>query len=597
MHALKLTLEVAVVAVPLNTIFGVLCGLAIVRHRIPGMGLVNAIVDLPMALSPVVVGLALYLLYANNGWFGTWLTQHGVRILFAYPGILLATIFVSLPFVVREVVPVLREIGTEQEEAAATLGANAFTIFRRITLPAIQWAVVYGVVLTMARALGEFGAVAIVSGGLAGRTQTMTQYVQAAYENGANETGAYAASVVLAAIAILTLSLMTVFGQGRTALAIEAHNVTKRFGDFVALDDVSINVESGSLTALLGPSGSGKSTLLRVIAGLEVADSGDVFISGKEATALAPQKRGVGFVFQHYAPFKHMTVWENVAFGLKIRRRPKDEVAARVEELLQLVQLGGLGGRYPAQLSGGQRQRMALARALAPEPEVLLLDEPFGALDARVRVELRQWLLRLHDEMHVTTIFVTHDQEEALELSDSIVVMNKGRVEQIAPPRQLYDEPANEFVMSFVGPVNKLDDAWVRPHDVELGHEPNGVDARGADRAHRPARLRDAGRARARRRRAALRAADAERGRGARARARRHRLRAHAQGEDLLALDLSRGCCRPGRSATTCGARGRAHRGPGGARSPARAAAAALRPGVARRRSASASCRARRRAP
>jgi sulfate transport system ATP-binding protein len=258
-------------------------------------------------------------------------------------------------------------------------------------------------------------------------------------------------------------------------VAIEARNVTKRFGDFVALDDVSIEVESGSLTALLGPSGSGKSTLLRVIAGLEVADSGDVFISGKEATALAPQKRGVGFVFQHYAPFKHMTVWDNVAFGLQIRHRPKAEIRNRVDELLELVQLSGLGRRYPAQLSGGQRQRMALARALAPEPEVLLLDEPFGALDARVRVELRSWLLRLHDEMHVTTIFVTHDQEEALELADSIVVMNKGRVEQVAPPRQLYDEPANEFVMSFVGPVNKLDDAWVRPHDVELRHEPNGT--------------------------------------------------------------------------------------------------------------------------
>jgi sulfate/thiosulfate transport system ATP-binding protein len=257
-------------------------------------------------------------------------------------------------------------------------------------------------------------------------------------------------------------------------MAIEARNVSKRFGDFVALEDVSIEVESGSLTALLGPSGSGKSTLLRVIAGLEVASSGDVYISGKEATALAPQKRGVGFVFQHYAPFKHMTVWDNVAFGLQIRRRPKAEIHKRVDELLELVQLAGLGKRYPAQLSGGQRQRMALARALAPEPEVLLLDEPFGALDARVRVELRAWLLRLHDEMCVTTIFVTHDQEEALELADSIVVMNKGRVEQTAPPRQLYDEPANEFVMSFVGPVNKLGDAWVRPHDIELGHEPNG---------------------------------------------------------------------------------------------------------------------------
>jgi sulfate/thiosulfate transport system ATP-binding protein len=257
-------------------------------------------------------------------------------------------------------------------------------------------------------------------------------------------------------------------------MAIEARSVTKRFGDFVALDDVSIKVESGSLTALLGPSGSGKSTLLRVIAGLERADGGDVFISGKEATALAPQKRGVGFVFQHYAPFKHMTVWDNVAFGLSIRKRPKAEITARVDELLDLVQLKGLGKRYPSQLSGGQRQRMALARALAPEPEVLLLDEPFGALDARVRVELREWLLRLHDEMHVTTIFVTHDQEEALELADSIVVMNKGRVEQTAPPRELYDHPANEFVMSFVGQVNKLGDAWVRPHDIELGHEPNG---------------------------------------------------------------------------------------------------------------------------
>src|SRR6059058_4639293 len=257
-------------------------------------------------------------------------------------------------------------------------------------------------------------------------------------------------------------------------MAIEARNVTKRFGDFVALEDVSVEVDSGSLTALLGPSGSGKSTLLRVIAGLERPDAGEVFISGKEATALAPQKRGVGFVFQHYAPFKHMTVWENVAFGLKIRHRPKDEVRSRVDELLELVQLSGLGRRYPAQLSGGQRQRMALARALAPEPEVLLLDEPFGALDARVRKELRSWLLRLHDEMHVTTIFVTHDQEEALELSDSIVVMNKGRVEQVAPPRLLYDEPANEFVMSFVGQVNRLDGAWVRPHDVELRHEPNG---------------------------------------------------------------------------------------------------------------------------
>src|SRR5213592_1453831 len=257
-------------------------------------------------------------------------------------------------------------------------------------------------------------------------------------------------------------------------MAIGVRQVTKRFGDFVALDDVSLAIASGSLTALLGPSGSGKSTLLRVIAGLEQPDDGEVMIFGSDATSLPPQRRGVGFVFQHYAAFKHMTVWENVAFGLKIRKRPRAEIKARVEQLLDLVQLAGLGKRYPAQLSGGQRQRMALARALAPEPEVLLLDEPFGALDARVRVELRSWLLRLHNEMHVTTIFVTHDQEEALELADSVVVMNTGRVEQVAPPRQLYDEPANAFVMSFVGPVNRLGDAWVRPHDVELSYEADG---------------------------------------------------------------------------------------------------------------------------
>jgi sulfate transport system permease protein len=209
-HALKLTIEITIVAVPLNTVFGVLCGLAIVRHRIPGMGLVNALVDLPMALSPVVVGLSLYLLYGNDGWFGPWLTGHGVRMLFAYPGMLLATTFVSLPFVVREVVPVLREIGTEQEEAAVTLGASAFTTFRRITLPAIRWAVAYGVILTTARSLGEFGAVAIVSGGIAGRTQTLTQYVQASYEN-FDQAGAYGASVLLGGLAILTLVGMTMF--------------------------------------------------------------------------------------------------------------------------------------------------------------------------------------------------------------------------------------------------------------------------------------------------------------------------------------------------------------------------------------------------
>jgi sulfate/thiosulfate transport system ATP-binding protein len=255
---------------------------------------------------------------------------------------------------------------------------------------------------------------------------------------------------------------------------IEARRISKRFGDFTALDDVSVDVPTSSLTALLGPSGSGKSTLLRVIAGLESPDAGSVRLDGEEVTNLPPQSRGVGFVFQHYAAFKHMTVWDNVAFGLTIRRRPRSEIKHRVSELLDLVQLTGLAKRYPAQLSGGQRQRMGLARALAVDPKVLLLDEPFGALDARVRKELRIWLRRLHDETHTTTVIVTHDQEEAMDVADRVVVMNAGRIEQTAPPRELYDHPANEFVMSFVGPVNRLGDTFIRPHDVELLLEPNG---------------------------------------------------------------------------------------------------------------------------
>jgi sulfate transport system ATP-binding protein len=258
-------------------------------------------------------------------------------------------------------------------------------------------------------------------------------------------------------------------------VSIEVRNVSKRFGSFQALEDVSLDVDGGALTALLGPSGSGKSTLLRIIAGLEFPDSGEIRLAGEDATPLTTQQRGVGFVFQHYAAFKHMSVRDNIAFGLKIRKRPKDEVRSRVDELLELVQLQGFGDRYPAQLSGGQRQRMALARALAPEPKVLLLDEPFGALDARVRAELRVWLRRLHDETHTTTVFVTHDQEEAMDVADSVVVMNKGRVEQVAGPRELYDTPANEFVMSFVGQATRIDDAWVRPHDFELVLLPNGT--------------------------------------------------------------------------------------------------------------------------
>jgi sulfate transport system ATP-binding protein len=251
-------------------------------------------------------------------------------------------------------------------------------------------------------------------------------------------------------------------------MGIKVEGVNRSFGDFVALQDIDVNVTTGRLTALLGPSGGGKSTLLRIIAGLDFPDSGRVEIEGRDATWLPPQKRSVGFVFQHYAAFKHLTVYRNVAFGLEIRKRPKSEIRKRVMELLELVHLEQFADRLPSQLSGGQRQRMALARALAVEPEVLLLDEPFGALDAQVRKELRDWLRRLHDEVHVTTIFVTHDQEEALEVSDELVVINQGRIEQIGSPTELYDHPANDFVMSFLGPVTRFDGQLVRPHDLEV---------------------------------------------------------------------------------------------------------------------------------
>jgi len=255
-------------------------------------------------------------------------------------------------------------------------------------------------------------------------------------------------------------------------MSIDVSGLNKKFGDFVALDDVNVTIPTGQLTALLGPSGGGNSTLLRIIAGLEKADTGAVTIEGVDATHLPAQKRNVGFVFQHYAVFKHMTVAKNVAFGLEIRKRPKDEIEHRVQELLSLVHLSQFAHRLPSQLSGGQRQRMALARALAVEPSVLLLDEPFGALDAKVRKELRDWLRRLHDDVNVTTVFVTHDQEEALEVADEIVVINEGRVEQVGTPDQLYDEPANDFVMSFLGEVTQVGGVSLRPHDVDVSVTP-----------------------------------------------------------------------------------------------------------------------------
>src|SRR5262249_12325298 len=260
---------------------------------------------------------------------------------------------------------------------------------------------------------------------------------------------------------------------GHRLMSIEIRNVTKRFGSFLALDDVSLEISQGSLTALLGPSGSGKSTLLRIVAGLERPDSGEIMLSGEEATRLAPQRRDVGFVFQHYAAFKHMTVRDNVGFALSIRKRPKQEIRERVDELLELVQLSGFADRYPSKLSGGQRQRMALARALAAKPRVLLLDHPSVPLDARVRAEFGDWRRRLPADVHVTTVFVTHDQEEAMEVADRVAVLDHGRLEQVGAPAELYDNPASDFVLRFVGDAVRLGERLVRPHEILLRRWPS----------------------------------------------------------------------------------------------------------------------------
>ncbi len=265
--------------------------------------------------------------------------------------------------------------------------------------------------------------------------------------------------------------------KGRINMSIEVKNIVKTFGNFKALDNVNLHVETGELVALLGPSGSGKTTLLRIIAGLETAESGEILFHGENAKDKKTKDRQVGFVFQHYALFRHMTVFDNIAFGLRVQPRQirpsEDKIKAKVKELLSLVQLDWVGDRYPSQLSGGQRQRIALARALAIEPKLLLLDEPFGSLDAQVRKELRQWLRRFHDDLHITSLFVTHDQEEALEVADKIVVMNKGHIEQIGTPEEVYHKPANVFVLNFLGNVNifherqndgKKTNVYIRPH-------------------------------------------------------------------------------------------------------------------------------------
>ncbi|GIW43907.1 MAG: hypothetical protein KatS3mg077_1189 [Candidatus Binatia bacterium] len=544
--AIRLTLTVAPIAVGMNLLFGLAAAWAIARFRFRGRALLASLIDLPFAVSPVVAGLILVLIFGLGGFLGPWLRDHGIQVIFATPGIVLATAFVTLPFVARELIPLLEAIGPEEEIAAISVGARAWHMFWRVTLPNIKWGLLYGLILCNARAMGEFGAVYVVSGRITGQTDTMPLRVEKLFQE-YNLAGSFALASLLCSLALVTLAIKVVLAwkvrselkhrqreaaeESRSAavriaplrpapqprlparrriepseedmrMGISVRGVTKRFGNFVALDNVSIEVPRGALVALLGPSGSGKTTLLRIIAGLEAPDEGSILYEGEDATNRSTRERNVGFVFQHYALFRHMTVFENVAFGLRVRRWPKKRIQERVRELLHLVQLEGLAHQMPSQLSGGQRQRVALARALAASPRVLLLDEPFGALDAKVRQELRQWLRRLHDEIHVTSVFVTHDQEEAFEVADRVVVMNRGRVEQVGTPEEVFEHPANAFVMDFLGNVNVFHGrvsagrillgglevsypdytheesrtvrAYIRPHELELDRMPRG---------------------------------------------------------------------------------------------------------------------------
>jgi sulfate transport system ATP-binding protein len=554
--AILLTLKVAPAAVAANLLFGLAAAWLIARFRFPGRALLTAMIDLPFAVSPVVAGLIFVLIFGLQGYLGPWLRAHDIKIIFATPGLILATAFVTFPFVARELIPVMEAIGAEEETAAVSLGARAWQIFRRVTVPNVKWGLLYGLILCNARAMGEFGAVYVVSGRITGQTDTMPLRVEKLFQE-YNLAGSFALASLLSSLALVTLAVKTGLewrtrnelgsrlpgnspenatdagpaartppfhaargsghhsankparGEEHGSLGISVKNVTKRFGNFTALNDVSIEVPHGELLALLGPSGSGKTTLLRIIAGLEVPDAGAILYQAEDATHRSARDRNVGFVFQHYALFRHMSVFENVAFGLRVRRWKEPQIRERVHELLTLVQLDGLAKQVPSQLSGGQRQRIALARALAAEPKVLLLDEPFGALDAKVRQELRSWLRKLHDEIHVTSVFVTHDQEEAFEVSDRVVVMNRGRIEQQGTPEEVFEHPANAFVMDFLGNVNVFHGrvesgrallggfemaypeyphdesrparAYVRPHELEIDRIPRGRSSLKAD--------------------------------------------------------------------------------------------------------------------
>ena len=464
--------------------FGVPTALVLARNKFRGKSALQAVIDLPFAVSPVVVGVALILLWGSAGLFGFVENDLGFKIIFGFPGIVLASIFVTVPFVIREVEPVLHEIGTDQEEAASTLGSQWWQTFWRITLPSIRWGLTYGVVLTD-RAhprrvrRGDHGVVQ-PAGNVAdphtvgGRPVQPRRGVRRVRRVHAADDGGGDRPDRSGDPRRPTSTRRQGLRRHDMTTAITVRGANKHYGDFAALDNVDFDVPAGSLTALLGPSGSGKSTLLRAIAGLDQPDTGTDHDQrrrrDRRAAAAARHRLRVPALRGVQASDRSR---QRRRSACKIRKRPKAEIKEKVDNLLEVVGLSGFQTRYPNQLSGGQRQRMALARALAVDPQVLLLDEPFGALDAKVREDLRAWLRRLHDEVHVTTVLVTHDQAEALDVADRIAVLNKGRIEQVGSPTDVYDAPANAFVMSFLGAVSSLNGTLVRPHDIRVGRNPD----------------------------------------------------------------------------------------------------------------------------
>ena len=482
----------------INLVFGVGISLLLVRYEFPGKRLLSALIDVPLSVSPVVVGLALLLVYnGRDGWFGPTLESAGVQIIFATPGMIMATAFVALPLVIREVVPVLEEIGDEQEQAARSLGANAVQTFRRITLPSIKWAVVYGVVLSLARSLGEFGAVKIVSGNIVGKTQTATLVVEQKYQNFEQAT-AYAVAFLLAFAAVVCIVIVShPASQGRTVMSIEVAGISKRFGDFVALDDVS--VDHPHRAAHRAARAQRRRQVHAAAHHRRARDPPTPGTSSSRASRPRTCRRrsATWASSSSTTPPSSTCRWPRTspsAWRSASGRRPRSRRGWT--SCSSSCTSSQFAHRLPSQLSGGQRQRMALARALAVEPKVLLLDEPFGALDAKVRKELREWLRRLHDEVHVTTVFVTHDQEEALEVADEIVVINDGRIEQIGTPDQLYDQPGERLRDELPRPGHLAR----RPAGPSARHRRASTDRvarRGPRRDHpdRPGRLRGAARA------------------------------------------------------------------------------------------------------